>query len=270
MEINVNHLSFPVLSAGPDDGEGVLLLHGFPQTARAWRAQIEGLARRGYRAVAPELRGVADSARPQELGQYSLAEGAADVHAIADALGWERFHLVGHDLGGIVAWEVGCRHPQRLLSLSVVSTPHLTPFAAALQAKSADRLPPFELFRTPRAAEQLLLANDGAALKAAFAGIDGAEYVATYQRPGVLAATLSWFQAVDYDDWLALPGSTVRTLFMWGTEDPYLAASTARATGSHVSGPYTALPLEGVGHWVPEQAPEATTAAILANVTGSR
>jgi pimeloyl-ACP methyl ester carboxylesterase len=266
MELRANDFTFPVLTAGPQDGEGVLLLHGFPQTARAWRAQVDALAQQGYRAVAPELRGIAGSARPAELSGYTLAQGAADVHALADTLGWERFHLAGHDLGGIIAWEVGCRHPGRLLSLSVLSTPHLAPFATALADKSQTRLPPFGLFRAAGSAE-LLLAGDGAALRAAFDGIDGSGYVTAYQRPGVLAAMLNWFRAADFDDWLTLADCPVPTLFMWGTDDPYLAAETAYATRSHASGPYTELPLDGIGHWAPELAPDATTAALLTHLS---
>jgi pimeloyl-ACP methyl ester carboxylesterase len=265
MELRANGLTFPVLTAGPKDGEGVLLLHGFPQTARAWRAQANALAQRGYRAVAPELRGIADSARPAEPSGYTLAQGTADVHALAGALGWERFHLVGHDLGGIIAWEVGCRHPERLLSLSVLSTPHLAPFATALANKSQTRLPPFGLFRAAGGAERLL-ASDGAALRAAFDGINGSGYVTAYQRPGVLAAMLNWFRVADFDDWLTLADCPVPTLFLWGTDDPYLATETAHATRSHVSGPYTELPLDGIGHWVPELAADATTAALLTHL----
>jgi pimeloyl-ACP methyl ester carboxylesterase len=215
--------------------------------------------------VAPELRGIADSARPAELAGYTLAQGAADVYALADALGWEQFHLVGHDLGGIIAWEVGCRHPERLLSVSVLSTPHLAPFATALADASQTRLPPFGLFRAPGGAE-LMLAGDAAALRAAFAGLDGSSYVTAYQRPGALDAVLNWFREADYDDWLTLPDCPLPTLFIWGGDDPYLAAATAYATRSRVSGPYTELPLDGVGHWVPELAPDAVTAALLANL----
>jgi pimeloyl-ACP methyl ester carboxylesterase len=152
-----------------------------------------------------------------------------------------------------------------LLTVSVLSTPHLAPFATALADASQTRLPPFGLFRAVGSAERML-AGDAAALRAGFAGIDGSSYVTAYQRSGALDAVLNWFRAADYDDWLTLPDCPLPTLFMWGGDDPYLAAVTARATRSHISGPYTELPLDGIGHWVPELAPDAVTAALLTNL----
>src|ERR1700756_4587860 len=125
-------LTFPAIAAGPADGDLVLLLHGFPQMASAWIGEVEQLGALGWRAVAPELRGFAPSALPKEVGQYAQECIRGDVFAMADQLGVDQFHLVGHDLGGIVAWDVACRYPDRIRALAVASTPHLAAFAAGL------------------------------------------------------------------------------------------------------------------------------------------
>jgi pimeloyl-ACP methyl ester carboxylesterase len=258
-------LIFPAIAAGPADGELVLLLHGFPQTARAWIGQVERLGTLGWRAVAPNLRGFAPSALPKEVGQYAQKCVREDVFAMADQLGADQFHLVGHDLGGIVAWDIACRYPDRIRTLAVASTPHLAAFAAGLESQQQP-LPPFELFRQPGVAEELMLADNGAALRASYSGLDPAVivgYVEHFTSPGVLTGALNHFRAFDYNHWRALPAASIPTLFVWGSEDPYLARATAHATNEHVTGPYTELQLDGVGHWVPELARNRVTELLV-------
>src|SRR3954469_15289780 len=142
MQIVVGEETFEARVAGPEDGEVVLLLHGFPQTSWSWRSQLEALGAAGYRAVAPDQRGYSPGARPTEVEAYAVDHLVGDVVGIADALGVERFHLVGHDWGAAVAWVTAAYHPERLLTLTSVATPHLTPFSRSIregeqQAKSA-------------------------------------------------------------------------------------------------------------------------------------
>ncbi len=257
LSLQCRDMNFSGLDAGAEGAPLAILLHGFPQTPRAWRAQLETLSHAGYHAVAPGLRGFADVARPLDIEQNTLAEAVGDVLAIATELGAETFHLAGHDLGGIVAWELACRHPERVRTLTVASTPHLAPFAQAILDGSAERLPPFELFRQPGVAEQLMLADDAAVLRQAYAGLTPEaieKYVQCFSAPGVLSATLAYFRAFDFGAWLELPSCTPPTLFVWGRDDPFLAASTASETREHVSGTFREEVLDGVGHWVPELA----------------
>jgi pimeloyl-ACP methyl ester carboxylesterase len=265
-------LVFPALAAGPSDGPLVLLLHGFPQTARAWSVQVETLGEAGWRAVAPDLRGFAASALPADPDAYDQERLRDDVFAIASQLGADRFHLVGHDLGGIIAWDVACRNPDRILSLSVASTPHLAAFAAALESHEEERLPPFELFRQPDVPERAMLADDGALLRAGYVGLDQSttdEYVRHFAMPGILTGALDHFRAFDYSDWTALPPSRVPTLFVWGSNDPYLAPATAHATRDHAAAAYAEVELEGVGHWVPDLAAERVSHLLLEHLSGS-
>lgn len=265
-------LAFPAIAAGPADGELVLLLHGFPQTASAWARVVADLGAAGWRAVAPDLRGFRASALPRGVAAYDQNVVAGDVFAVAGRLGAERFHLVGHDLGGIVAWDVACRHPDRIRTLAVASTPHLAAFAAALES-GRPPLPPFELFRQPGLAEQVMLGGDAAALRASYAGLDAAaidRYVAHFQSPGILTGALNHFRAFDFTRWQALPDASMPTLFVWGGEDPYLAASTAHATRAHVTGAYREVRLDRIGHWVPELAPSTLTDLLVGHLRSAR
>jgi pimeloyl-ACP methyl ester carboxylesterase len=110
-------------AAGPPTGELVMLLHGFPQTCACWTPLLETLAAAGYRAVAPDQRGYSSTARPTTVTAYRMPELVADVAAIADRLGAATFHLVGHDWGGVVAWRLTGQHPERVATLTAVSTP---------------------------------------------------------------------------------------------------------------------------------------------------
>jgi pimeloyl-ACP methyl ester carboxylesterase len=271
IELAVDGMVFTGIAAGPDDGDLVLLLHGFPQTCTAWAAQVEALGQAGWHAVAPDIRGFADGARPAPVSQYSQDLVAGDVLAIAAELKAASFHLVGHDLGGIIAWDLACRRPEHVRTLAVASTPHLAPFAAALNAAQEQRLPPFGLFRQPGTAEHMMLDNDGAALRLSYQGLPDElteHYVAFFSRPGVLTAALNHFRAFDFDDWLALPDAAMPTLFAWGADDPYLARSTALATRAHVKARYTEQELPGTGHWVPDLAADQVTGLLLRHLRG--
>ncbi|MGI4798126.1 MAG: alpha/beta fold hydrolase, partial [Janthinobacterium lividum] len=103
----VNGLSLHVVEAGPADGPLLILLHGFPEFWWAWRHQIDPLAKQGYHVVVPDMRGYDQSDAPQDVASYRLDVLVADVLALADLFGADRFRLVGHDWGAIVAWAVG-------------------------------------------------------------------------------------------------------------------------------------------------------------------
>ena len=124
MQIPVGALTFDVTATGPEGGQVVILLHGFPQTSACWRHVVPVLADAGYRVLAPDQRGYSPGARPEGVAAYHSAELTADVLGIADAVGVERFHLVGHDWGASIAWQLAARHGDRLLTVTPISVPH--------------------------------------------------------------------------------------------------------------------------------------------------
>ena len=271
-EIPVGDEVFDALAAGPADGELVLLLHGFPQSSWQWRSQLSALGDAGYRAVAPDQRGYSPRARPEGVDHYRADRLAADVLAIADWLGGHHFHLVGHDWGAAVAWQLAGRHPGRLRSLTAVSVPHPMALAEALASPSGDQLARssyINLFRTPEVPERLLLADEGAGLRALFAnsGYHDREavehYVALLLEPGALTAALNWYRAIDPLVVLGLEPVTTPTLFVWSTDDPAIGREAADACAAHVAGPYRFEVLEGVSHWIPEDAPEDLNRLLL-------
>ncbi|MFF9900895.1 alpha/beta fold hydrolase [Streptomyces longispororuber] len=112
---------------GDPDGSPVVLLHGFPQTRLMWRHVARDLAA-DHTVICPDLRGYGASDKPAEAPDgltYAKRTMAADVVALARALGHERFALAGHDRGALVAIRAGLDHPDavtHLASLDVLPT----------------------------------------------------------------------------------------------------------------------------------------------------
>ncbi|MGE5270961.1 MAG: alpha/beta fold hydrolase [Thiohalocapsa sp.] len=109
---------------GPADGSPVILLHGFPEFWYGWRRQLQPLADAGLRVVAPDQRGYNLSDKPAGVAVYRLDALADDVLALADALGHRRFAVVGHDWGGVVAWHLAARNPERVSRAAILNAPH--------------------------------------------------------------------------------------------------------------------------------------------------
>lgn len=256
-------LVLDAVATGPADGEVVLLLHGFPQTSWSWRHVWPALAGAGFRVVAPDQRGYSPDARPLGLEHYRMASLVADALAVLDAVGAVSAHVVGHDWGAAVAWHVAGRHPARVRTLTAVSVPHPVAFVEALRTDPDQRARSRYMkdWQDPSAEEQLL----GGGLDAVFGipAVDAERYVQKMREPGALTAALSWYRAQTLDDLDGLGPITAPTLHVWSDADAALGPAAAHATGGHVDGPYRFEVLEGVSHWVPEQAADRLGALLL-------
>ncbi len=275
LTLRVGSLEFDALALGPPSASVVLFLHGFPEFATCWRAQLSDVAQAGYRAVAVDQRGYSPGARPEDVADYGGAHLARDVIGFADALGAERVHLVGHDWGGAIAWAVAANAPDRLASLTVLSTAHPGALSETLaeSAEQRERLSYFQLFRTEGKAERVLLADDAAQLRAVYQGRVPGELVEDnvrrFNEPGVLTAALNWYRAMGGGDY-EIPPVAVPTLYIWGSEDLAFSRLAAERTVSHVTGPYEFVALEGATHWLPEEDTARVNAPILAHLEAHR
>jgi pimeloyl-ACP methyl ester carboxylesterase len=269
--VTVGELTFDVRTAGPADGEPVVLLHGFPETSLSWTSVAARLEDAGLRVVAVDQRGYSAGARPTDVASYATGLLAEDVIGVADALGLGTFHLVGHDWGSAVAWLTAGRHPDRVRTLTAVSVPHLTAYNAALRddPDQQQRAAYISFMRQTGRAEELLLADGGRRLTAIY-GDDVpialvVRYVAHLAEPGALTAALNWYRAMG-PELADTPRTQVPTTFVWGEHDQAIGRVPAEACADFVDADYRFVELAGVGHWVPEQAPDSLAEAIITRV----
>jgi pimeloyl-ACP methyl ester carboxylesterase len=268
VELKANGLVFDALADGPADGRLVMLLHGFPQTSWSWRRVMPLLVAGGCRVVAPDQRGYSPGARPDDVSAYRMPVLVADVVGMLDALGAEQADIVGHDWGAAVAWQLAARHPNRVRTLTPVSVPHPLAFVEALRTDDDQRKRStyMQFFRQVGDAEEVLLADDAAALRGVFGAqpdVDMDRYVALMREPGVLTKCLNWYRAQELADIEDVGPTTVPTLYVWSDQDAALGPWAAHATASHVTAPYRFEVLHDVSHWVPEQAPDQLATWIL-------
>ncbi|MDQ3977930.1 MAG: alpha/beta hydrolase [Actinomycetota bacterium] len=249
-----------------------MLLHGFPQSSYEWRHLLPVLAEAGFRALAPDQRGYSPGARPEEVEAYHVDQLVADALAIADHLGWARFHLIGHDWGAVVGWTIAARHPERLRTLTVLSVPHPLAYVQALGSESGDqasRSRYIGLLQQEELAERLLLAGECAGLRALFANTAFHDrpamdhYVERLCDPAALTAVLNWYRALDLASIAGVGPVAVPTLYVWSTDDPAIGPEAAERTEYHMAGPYRFEVLEGVSHWIPEDVPDQLGPLVL-------
>jgi pimeloyl-ACP methyl ester carboxylesterase len=264
-------LEFDVTDMGPDDGETIVLLHGFPQNRHAWERVTPFLAAAGYRTLAPDQRGYSPRARPVGRRAYAQSQLVDDVLALVEASGQEKVHLVGHDWGAFVAWAFASRYPDRLHTLTAVSVPHPQAFAWAMPRGQALKSWYMLAFQVPVLPEKLLPGARGVAWLAGHA-LTPAQvrgYLDPLGRDG-LSAILNWYRALPISQREKGYGrrTTVPTTHVWSDGDAALGRKGAEATGRFVDAPYTFEVLTGISHWIPDQAPDRLAEIILDRVRG--
>jgi pimeloyl-ACP methyl ester carboxylesterase len=272
-DAELGDLVFDAVVAGPDDGEPVLLLHGWPQTALSWSQVIPPLAASGLRVAAVDQRGYSAGARPTTTEAYAVDRLVEDVSGILDALGWGTAHIVGHDWGAAVAWNLAARRPGLVRSLTALSVPHPRAQRAAYASDERQReLSSYmTLFRgDPTVAAQRLLADDAAYLRSFFgtdvSADDVEAYVEFLSDDSTLEATLRWYAAMGLGQSTPLPDVDVATTYVWGSEDLAISETAALGCAEYCLGEYEFRRLDGRGHWLPDQDPAAVVDAILGRV----
>lgn len=270
--IRANGLRFHVALAGPKKGPLIVLLHGFPEFWFAWRHQIEPLAAVGWRVCVPDQRGYGETDKPLGIRDYALDILSDDVVALAAALGHEQFALVGHDWGGIVAWQTATRCPQ-VSCLVVLNAPHPGSMATfALRhptqfVKSAY----VGFFQLPGLPELVLKANDFALLKRALTASSRRgtfpeevleRYVEAWSHDRALTGMLNWYRALPSFS-IAAPGRiTAPTQVIWGDRDSALDAGLAEEAFAFCDqGEVVHVP--GATHWVHHEEAALVNAALL-------
>jgi pimeloyl-ACP methyl ester carboxylesterase len=271
IEIPANGFVFTADSAGDPDAELVLFLHGFPQTRHTWRAELTAVEAAGFRGLAPDQRGYSPGARPAGVDVYRVENLIGDALAIADEVGADRFHLVGHDWGGQLAWILAARFPHRVRTLSIISRPHPQAFVRALNddPEQSSRSSHHRSFLRPEATDELL-ADDGDRLRRLLGrnGVPTSDvdaYLTVLGDRSALDAAINWYRAGGGSALKApeVPAVTAPTLYVWGTADVSVGRSAAESTAAYVTGKYRFVEVPDVGHFVTDEAPDVFAPLLL-------
>ena len=248
--VGVDGLTVHVAEAG--EGEPLVLLHGWPQHWFCWRLLIPLLAPR-HRMVMPDLRGLGWTAAP--AAGYEKAQLAADLLGLMDALRLERAGLVGHDWGGWVGFLACRRAPERFRWLLALAVP---PPAARPPLRSLWRFAYQLPLALPGAGPAVLRARPGVVERAILAGSARREafppdvlraYSSVLRDPARARASSRLYRTFLVREAGRSGGpSPVPTLVLGGAEDPVLAPAVLAGTGAEI--------VPGVGHFLPEEAPD--------------
>jgi pimeloyl-ACP methyl ester carboxylesterase len=278
--VSANGTRFHVAEAG--DGPLVLMLHGFPEFWWTWRHQLATLPEAGFRAAAVDLRGYGGSDKPPR--GYDLVTAAADAAGLVRSMGEANAIVIGHGLGGLIAWTLAAYSPKVVRRLAVVSSPHPLRMRASLftDLLGQGRRSGYTLgFQLPMLPERQLVRNDAARV---------GQLLTRWSAPGwpdrETAQIYEWamqipsvaHSALEYHRWLAR--SSVRTdglryahhmhtpiqaptLHLHGALDTCVLPQTARGAGRYVEGPYRWRIIDGAGHFPHEERPEVLNTELL-------
>lgn len=268
LKVQSGALVLTVAVHGPADGEPVLMIHGFPDSARLWRNQVSALVDAGYRVLAPDLRGYGRSDKPEDVDDYHITKFAADMLVVLDAVEVDRARVVGHDWGAAIAWYLAIAHPGRVRSLSALSVGHPTSFRRA-GTRQLEKSWYMLLFQFEGVAEEWLSGNDWQGLRAWMGSHPEVEnWIADLSRPGALAAALNTYRANMGPERLIkpppqLPPVVVPVMGVWSSRDGALLEPQMLGSGDYVEAEWRYERIDDASHWIPLDVPEQLNSLLL-------
>jgi pimeloyl-ACP methyl ester carboxylesterase len=267
------------IDEGPRDGPLVILLHGFPEFSYAWRNQVGPLVDDGWRVLVPDQLGYNLSDKPVGLENYDIDALADDVLRLAESAGYRTFSLVGHDWGGIVAWWLALRDPDRIERLAILNAPHPATMTRYAMTHPTQMLRSWYVlfFQIPGLPEALLRAGGyrmarrlltGTSRGDAFSRHDLDHYQEAWSRPGALTAMINWYRALRKRRRLRSERVRVPTMILWGERDAALEFPLALAALRRCDqGRLFRFP--NATHWLQHEEPEDVNHLLRAFLSSS-
>jgi epoxide hydrolase 4 len=273
--VKINDVILHIVKAGPEDGELIVLLHGFPEFWYGWHNQIDALAEAGYRVLIPDQRGYNGSDKPKEVYQYTIEKLVGDVNGLIRWAGRDSAYVIGHDWGAMVAWWLAILNPRRVKKLGILNVPHPQVFGSTVGKDPEQTLRSWYagFFQLPFLPEAFLSAAnyEGAAqvLKGSskpdtFSKEDIERYREAWAKPGAIRSMLNWYRA-----YVQIPPAKpdnmrlkMPVLMIWGMKD--LALSSKMAAPSIAlcdNGRLVTIP--DATHWVQHDAADQVNGLLL-------
>jgi len=260
-------LHIRVIGSGPP----VLLLHGFPDSSLRFLELCEALAARGFRAIAPDLRGYGLSHKPEGLESYRSSAAVEDLVALARWSGDEKVAVLGHDWGGTLAYVFASEHPELVSKLVVLNAAHPESYARALKRSLQLLRSWYILFFQLRGIAEWLVTRRWVfrwmlrKLVMRKALLTDARVEAARRellRPGAIRAALSYYRAAVRWPIKCPRKIEAPTLILWGDADPALDPRLLEDLPKHI-GQVAVHHIEGAGHFVQWDEPERVVSEVV-------
>jgi len=266
--IETNGVRLHTVVAGPEDGELVVLLHGFPEFSYGFHHQMEALAASGYRVVAPDQRGYHLSDKPEQIEDYTINKLSDDIAGLIEAFGETSAIVIGHDWGGAVAWHLAAAKPDYVKKLIAINIPHPAAMPRVFLKNPLQWLKSsyMAFFQLPEVPEKLMAANDFESMKQAMKGTarpdafteqELVQYKDAWSQPGALTGMLNWYRAIRKGSLMQMPKAPLRmpVRIIWGLGDQFLSPMLATESLKFCENAELVWVGEAT-HWVHHEQPE--------------
>lgn len=263
----------------------LLCLHGFPEFWRVWQHQLNDLSD-DFFVVAPDLRGYNLSDKPSGVEHYQTDELVNDALGLVAHLGYEKFTLVGHDWGGLVAWTLASLHPERLEKLIIINSPHPRIYRRLL-ANDREQIAASQYitkFQQESAVHNLTRNNfdllwrfgfNELVEKDVFGEEDKLAHIEAWSQPNAVESMLGSYRAECFqipapdavlpmatDEQLVLANKIeVQTLVIWGMDDTALTRNCLNELEEFVPN-VIVMQIPGAGHGVIHEKPSLISKSI--------
>ncbi|GAA3728928.1 epoxide hydrolase EphM [Salinicoccus jeotgali] len=273
--IHTNNIDLHMAVAGPEEGELVVLLHGFPEFWYSWRRQIRVLAQAGYRVIAPDQRGYNKSDKPAGVGAYAINILKEDIIGLIDHFNRDEAAIVGHDWGGAVGWHLASINPERVKCFTAINMAHPGVFPEVMMAKPTQILKSAYMlfFQLPRLPEFIMSSRDYSNLeqmlkvtskKGTFSDNELGAYNIAWSRHNALKSMLNWYRAIPHSIKSIDKKSKVEVpvKIIWGSSDQFLSQRLAEESLKYTHSQRVVW-VNGATHWVHQEYPDFVNEQIL-------
>ena len=273
-DVNLDNFTFNCRVAGiENEGEAVILLHGFPETSRMWYQLIPILANEGFKVIAPDQRGYSQGARPSKISDYTIDKLSKDITDIADAFQLETFHLIGHDWGSAVGWYTVSINADRIISWTALSVPHLDALfeSIATDKEQQQKSQYMSFFKKPILPELYFKIFGYKYLKDIWrksSTLEIEKYLEVFKQRGTLKASLNWYRANINNSNNMIGNIETSTLILYGIKDMAIGEKSVDESAKYLKGEYNIEKLD-VGHWLIQESFESISNSILKHLNAN-